>query len=114
MKLFCDDEICKTKISDEELYGKAFPLVKLFRELTAEHPDQYLHLELFPMDMIKSMLDFAVYYLGLDGRKVRLFLEKYPVRELIGATADRVIAYMGEDKYNEIIEELYLLIESVK
>ncbi len=112
MKLFYDEEFDKNADREPLPDPRTLPISNLFRELTRDYPDQYVHLESFPIDMIKAMLNFMVFYLGLDGRMARAFAEKLP-RELAGASTNRVIENMGEDRYNEMIAELYELAKSI-
>ncbi len=113
MKLFYDEEFDEAVGQEPLPDPRTLPISKLFHELTRDYPDQYLALESFPIDMIKAMLKFMVYYLGLDGRSARVFSEKYPFDILSCAAVDRVVSYMGEDRYNEMTAELYELAKSL-
>ena len=111
MHMFEDEEV---KISIEsksngEICGKEYPIIKLYKELTKKHPKQYCHLETFPIDMVRAMLKYLVYYRGLDGRKARKFEEKYLDPALNGANIKRTLYNMGEEKFDEMIIELYKL-----
>lgn len=111
MGLFEEDEI-KTTVNpdnEERFFGKAFPIIKLFRELTANHPEHYRCLEIFPIDMIHAMLRYLVNYRGLDGRKAVQFKAKYLDPALSGADLKRTLFNMGEEKFDEMVDELFSL-----
>ena len=113
MKLFEDDEIVESSAPNDSFYKYSMPIINLYRDLTRDYPDQYHHLELYTADMIRAMLEFMVYYLGLDGRLARKFTEEY-LSGLYGFTEEKIVARIGEEKFNEMVERLYELAKAVK
>jgi hypothetical protein len=113
MKLFEEDKVEEVTASDDRFYKYSMPIIQLYRDLTREYPDQYHRLELFTADMTKALLDFMVFYLGLDGRKARAFAEEY-LNGLYGFTEEKFIARIGEEKFNEMVEKLYDLADTIK
>ena len=113
MKLFEDDESVENTVSNDSFYKHSMPIINLYRDLTRDYPDQYHHLELYTADMIRAMLEFMVYYLGLDGRLARKFTEEY-LSGLYGFTEGKVVSRIGEEKFNEMVERLYELAKTVK
>ncbi len=113
MKLFEEDKVEEVTASDDRFYKYSMPIIQLYRDLTREYPDQYHRLELFTADMTKALLDFMVFYLGLDGRKARVFAEEY-LNGLYGFTEEKFIARIGEEKFNEMVEKLYDLADTIK
>ena len=111
MGLFTHNEVKITTNHNREemIYSKAFPIIKLFKELTSKHLEHYLHLETFPVDMIDSILKYLVDYRGLDGRIAKQFNEKYIDPALNGANLERTLFYMGEEQFDEMVDELFKL-----
>ncbi len=113
MKLFEEDENKEVSAPRDSFYKHSMPIINLYRELTRDYPDQYHRLELFTADMTKALLDFMVFYLGLDGRKARVFAEEY-LSGLYGFTEEKFVARIGKEKFNEMIEKLYELADTIK
>ena len=112
MGLFAEDEEknTATPISEEIIYGKAFLIIKAFRQLTAKHPEHYFHLETFPIDMVHAMLRYLVNSRRMNEARARQFKEKYLDTALIGADLERTLFYMGEDKFDEMVNALLKLV----
>ena len=115
MKLFeeDDDQINQNRASYDSRFKYSMPIIELYRKLTRNHPDQYHRLELFTADMTKALLDFMVFYLGLDRQKARVFAEEY-LTGRYGFTEEKFVARIGKVKFNEMIEKLYELADTIK